>query len=38
MINRNNWLDFSYNYMDLGSDLREEFDRSRISLGWRTNL
>lgn len=37
-LNRNNWLEASYQYLDLDSDLREEFDRSRVSIGWRTTL
>lgn len=37
-INRNNWLEIGYNYLDLASDFREEFDRNRIDLGWRTQL
>lgn len=38
MVNRSNWIEFSYQYLDLASDLREEFDRNRVSVGWRTNL
>ncbi|MCB1100812.1 MAG: outer membrane beta-barrel protein, partial [Kiritimatiellae bacterium] len=38
MINRSNWIELGYQYLDLSSDFREEFDRNRVSIGWRTNL
>ena len=38
MLNRNNYLEAQISYMDFESDLREEFDRTRIELGWRTQL
>lgn len=37
-LNRSNWLEANYQYMNLDSDLREDFDRNRVSLGWRTTL
>ncbi len=37
-VNRKNFLEASVQYMDFTSDLREEFDRTRIELGWRTQL
>ena len=37
-INRNNWVELGWQYMDLQSDIREEFDRNRIELGWRTQI
>lgn len=37
-INNSNWLEAGINYLDLSSDLREEFDRTRVSMGWRTTL
>lgn len=38
MLNRNNYLEAQVSYMDFSSDLREEFDRLRVELGWRTQL
>lgn len=39
-VNRSNWLEASYQYTDFTSDLsgRVDYDRSRVSLGWRTSL
>lgn len=37
-VNRNNWLEAGYQYLDLNSDIREEYDRNRVSVGWRTTL
>lgn len=37
-VNRNNWLEAGYQYLDLSSDVRPEFDRNRFSVGWRTAL
>lgn len=37
-LNRSNWLEANYQYMNLDSDLREDFDRNRVSVGWRTTL
>ena len=38
MLNRNNYLEASVQYLDFQSDLRNEFDRTRLELGWRTQL
>ncbi len=38
MLNRNNYLEAQVSYMDFATDLREEFDRTRMELGWRTQL
>lgn len=40
MLNRSNWLEFGVQYVDLTSDIRpaSEFDRTRVNLGWRTQL
>jgi len=37
-INKRNFLEASYQYVELESDIRDaqDYDRSRISLGWRT--
>jgi hypothetical protein len=37
-VNRNNWLEAGWQYLDLGSDVREEFTRNRLELGWRTSI
>jgi hypothetical protein len=37
-LNRGNWLELGWQYLDLTSDLREDFERNRIELGWRTEL
>lgn len=37
-VNRSNWVDAGWEYFTLNSDLREDFDRNRVSLGWRTQL
>ena len=37
-VNRNNWLEAGWQFLTLGSDLREEFERNRVELGWRTQL
>ncbi len=38
-VNRRNWLEISWEYLDLNSDLRvENFERNRYALGWRTEL
>jgi len=37
-VNRSNWIEASYQYLNLDSDLRSDFDRSRVSVGWRTTL
>lgn len=38
MLNRQNYLELSLQYMDFASDLRSEFDRTRVEVGWRTQL
>ncbi|MCO5044580.1 MAG: outer membrane beta-barrel protein [Kiritimatiellae bacterium] len=38
MLNRKNYLEASVQYMDFASDLRSDFDRTRVELGWRTQL
>lgn len=38
MVNRNNYLEAQVSYMDFASDLRDNFDRTRVELGWRTQL
>jgi hypothetical protein len=38
MLNRRNYLELSVQYLDFSSDLREEFDRTRVEVGWRTQL
>lgn len=37
-INRNNTVELGWNYLDLRSEVREDFDRNRIELGWRTQI
>ncbi len=37
-INRNNWLIADWNLSSLDSDLRSDFDRNRIGLGWRNRF
>ncbi len=38
MLNRRNYIEASVQYLDFSSDLREDFDRTRLELGWRTQL
>jgi hypothetical protein len=38
MVNRRNYLEASIQYLDFSSDLRNDFDRTRLELGWRTQL
>jgi hypothetical protein len=38
MLNRRNYLELSVQYLDFTTDLREEFDRTRVEVGWRTQL
>jgi hypothetical protein len=38
MVNRRNYVEASVQYLDFQSDLRNEFDRTRLELGWRTQL
>lgn len=37
-INRTNWLEAGWQFITLDSDLRQDYDRNRISLGWKTQL
>ena len=37
-VNRSNWLEAGWQYNDLDSDLRSDFDRNRFSVGWKTRL
>jgi hypothetical protein len=37
-LNRSNWLEASWSTSSLSSDLREDYDRNRIALAWRTQL
>jgi len=37
-VNRNNWIEAGYQFINLNSDVREDFDRNRVSVGWRTTL
>lgn len=38
MVNRNNYLEAQVSYLNFESDLRNNFDRTRVELGWRTQL
>ena len=37
-VNNRNWIEANYEFINLSSDFRDEFDRNRVSVGWRTNL
>lgn len=37
-LNARNALEFAYSMMDVESDIREDFERNRISLGWRLDI
>ena len=37
-VNRSNWIEFGWQYLDLSSDLQNDFDRTRVELGWRTQI
>lgn len=37
-INRNNWLEAGWQYVDFDSDLRETYKRNRFDLGWKIQL
>jgi len=37
-VNARNSVELNYQYIDLASDLREEFDRNRVSIGWRLDI
>jgi hypothetical protein len=38
MVNRKNFLEASLQYLSFESELRNDFDRTRLELGWRTQL
>jgi len=37
-VNRANWLEAGWQYSKLDSDLREDFDRNRVHVGWKLKL
>lgn len=37
-VNRSNWLEAGWQFSTLDSELRQDFDRNRISVGWKTQL
>jgi hypothetical protein len=37
-VNRSNWLEAEWQYLNLTSDLRDDFDRTRVSIGWRVSI
>lgn len=37
-VNRNNYLEAQISLLTFESELREDFDRTRVELGWRTQL
>ncbi len=37
-VNRSNWLEAGWQFTTLDSDLRQDFDRNRINIGWKTQL
>ncbi|HDL77267.1 MAG TPA: hypothetical protein ENG36_00670, partial [Lentisphaerae bacterium] len=37
-VNRENWLEAGWQYSKLDSDLREDFERNRIHVGWKLRL
>jgi hypothetical protein len=37
-LNRNNYLEAQISLLTFESELREDFDRTRVELGWRTQL
>lgn len=37
-VNRSNWLEASWQFTTLDSELRQDFDRNRFSIGWKTQL
>lgn len=37
-VNRANWLEAGWQYSKLDSDLREDFERNRIHVGWKLRL
>ncbi|MFH0878945.1 MAG: outer membrane beta-barrel protein [Lentisphaerota bacterium] len=37
-INRNNWLEAGYQFVDFDSDLRVSYKRNRVDVGWKIQL
>lgn len=37
-LNRSNWLEAGWQYIDLSSDYRVPYERNRISVGWKTQF
>lgn len=37
-LNSSSWLEANVQYYDVSSDIREEYDRLRFSIGWRSTL
>jgi len=37
-VNARNSIELNYQHMELSSDVREDFDRNRVSLGWRLDI
>jgi len=37
-LNRSNTLEANWQFIDLGSDVREEYTRNRVGLGWKVEL
>jgi len=37
-LNARNSIELNYQYVDLTSDLREDYDRNRVSIGWRLDI
>lgn len=37
-VARNNWLELGYQFTGINSDLRTEYDRHRVNVGWRWQL
>jgi len=37
-VNRLNWLEAGWQYSKLDSDLREDFERNRVHVGWKLKL
>lgn len=37
-INRSNWLEAGWQLISVNSDLREDYDRNRVNIGWKTQI
>jgi hypothetical protein len=37
-INRSNWVEAGWQFVTVDSDLRQNYDRNRFSVGWKTQL